>query len=202
MREGSFIGDGEVDARVAPLRGDRLQAHERPARQLHGWTAGGQVDHPHIAPEHTSAQSGTERLRASFLGSEPLRVGLAPAGTPFSGSPLYWREDAHDKPLPVPIECPLDAPNVDQIGTDTDNHPRPRSMAARMSTTASCNPPYSACPIRKWPMLSSTTSNRPAMISAVWKFSPCPACTSRPRLRARRAPLQMRDHSASACAGC
>src|SRR5262249_7515267 len=130
-----------------------------------------QIDHPHVAPEHTSPQSGTERLGAGLLGGKALGIGLDPVGAALSPGPLGVGKDACQETLAVALDHPLDPARIAKIGADADDHAeilaRPRSIAARIVLTVSPSPIMIPSPTRKWPMLSSTNSGRAAMASAV-----------------------------------
>src|SRR5262249_18524863 len=156
------------------------------------------INHTHVPPEYARPQTGSERLRAGFLGGEALCIRLRASGAAFGFRTLGGGEDASEEPLAVPLHRSLDPTHVDEIRPDAEYHVRPRSIAARMALTASARPQETASPIRKCPMLSSMTSGNAAIASAVAKFRPWPAWTSRPRRRANCAPWRMRRHSASA----
>src|SRR5262249_24736731 len=175
------------------------------AGELHGRPSRRQIDHPHVAPEHARPQPGAERLGAGLLGGKALGVGLEPVGAALGPRPLGGGEDARQEALAVALDHLLDAAHVAEIGADADDHPalaRPRAMAARMVCTAFARPENTASPIRKWPMLSSTTCGNSAIASAVLKSRPWPPWTSRPRPWASLAPFRIRSNSASARACC
>src|SRR5262249_23030490 len=197
-RHRTFIGDGHIDARLAACRRDGAQSRERPAGELHGRPSRRQIDHAHVAPKHARAQPGAESLGAGLLGGETLSVGLGPSGPALGFCPLDRGEDASEKALAVPLDRAFGAADIDEIGAHTKDHARPRSIAARMVFTASARPQETASPIKKWPMLSSTTSGSAAIASAVAKLRPWPAGTSRPRRRASCAPWRRRPHPARA----
>src|SRR5690606_29128729 len=94
----------------------------RAAGQLHGRLARRQVHDAYVAPENSARQTGPERLGAGFLGSKALGIGgralLATVGL----GALYIGEDAFDEALRVTLERRLDAPNVDQVAANADNH--------------------------------------------------------------------------------
>src|SRR5262249_49807188 len=201
LRHRAFICDRQIDSRLAAGGRDGAQPGERTAGQFYGGAAGRQVDDSHVAPEHAGAHAGAERFGAGLLGREALGIGLDAPGASFRLGPLGSGENAIEKALAVSFDGAFDAADIDEVGTDTENHVRvfrPRSMTARMVFTASARPENTASPIRKWPILSSTISGNAAIASAVSKLSPCPACTSRPRRRASCAPWRMRSHSACA----
>src|SRR5262249_28284706 len=150
----------------------------------------------HVAPEHARAQTGPERLGARLLGREALGIGFRPPGAAFRLRALDRGEDTLQEAVAMALDGALDATDIDQVGTDPEDHARPRSMAARIAPTASARRQATASPIKKCPMLSSTISGSAAMASAVSKLRPWPACTSRPRRRASCAPWRMRSHSA------
>src|SRR5262249_32572355 len=174
-RRGPFGGDRTIGARLATRRRDGIEPRERPAGELHGGASRGQIDHAHVAPKHSRAQTGAESLGAGFLGGEALGVGLGPSGAAVGLRPLGRGEDASEKALAVPLDRAFDTADVDKIGPDTEDHARPRSIAARMVFTASASPPETASPIKKWPVLSSTISGNPAIASAGGECWPGPA---------------------------
>src|SRR5262249_2838875 len=116
-----------------------------------------------------------ESLGAGFLGGEALRVGLGPSGAAVGLRALSRGEDASEKTLAVPLDRAFDTADVDKIGPDTEDHARPRSIAARLGFTGSAMPQETASPIKKRPMLSSTISGNAAIASAVAKLRPWPA---------------------------
>ena len=126
-----------------------LSRASAPAGELHGRASRRQVDDAHVAPKHARAQTGAERLGAGLLGGETLGVGFDPSGAAFGFRPLGRGEDAIEKALTVPFDRTLDAADIDEIGTDTEDHARPRSMAARMVFTAPARPEKTASPIKK-----------------------------------------------------
>ena len=148
-----------------------LQPRERAAGELHRRPSPGKIDDTHIAPENAASQTGTERFGAGFLGGEALGIGFDGIRPPFGFVAFGRREDAAEKPLAVSLDDVGDPPHVDDIGTEADDHApaflRPRSIAARMNFTVSESPSNTASPIRKWPMLSSTTCGSEAIVSAV-----------------------------------
>ena len=145
----SFVGDGQVDARLAAGRSHGIEPRERAAGKLHGRTSRRQVDDAHVAPEHAGAQTGAECLGAGFLGGETLGVSFDPSGAAFGLCALEWREDAIEEALTVPFDRALDAADIDEIGSYPEDHARPRSIAARMVFTASAKPEKTPSPIRK-----------------------------------------------------
>ena len=99
------------------------QALRRTAGQLHGRLAARQVDHAHVAPEHAVAtcrcrapwrrlpwrrSAWRRRRRAALRRSE---LGLLDVG-----------EDARDEALAIALQRLLDAPDVDQVAADADDH--------------------------------------------------------------------------------
>src|SRR5262249_28078658 len=149
LRHRTFIGDGHINARLATRRSDGVEPRERPAGELHGGASRGQIDHAHVAPKHSRAQTGAESLGAGLLGGEALGVGLGPSGAAFGLRTLGRGEDASEKTLAVPLDRAFDTADVDEIGPDTEDHARPPSMAARMGFTASARPQETASPIQK-----------------------------------------------------
>src|SRR5215467_9460013 len=162
LRQRTLIGDSHVDTRFAARRGDRLEPLKCASGELHGRTPRWQIDHPHVAPEHTSPQPGTERLRAGLLGGKALGIGLEPVGAALGSRPLGVGKDARQEALTITLDCARDPARGAKVGADADDHEvtlaRPRSIAARIILTASPSPTMIASPTRKWPILSSTNS--------------------------------------------
>ena len=157
--------------RLVTLRRDGLQPGERSARELERRLAGRQVHDPHVAPEHAVAQTRAQRLGAGLLGGETLGIGGRTIDPPLGARPLPRGEDAREKPLAMAVDHLLDPRDVHQVGADAENHrcarARPRSMAPRMVRIAWASPTSIDSAMRKWPMLSSTTSPIWAISSAV-----------------------------------
>ena len=63
--------------------------------------------------------------------------------------PLDWREDALEEALTVSFDRTLDTADIDEVGTDPEDHARPRCMASRMAFTASASPENTPSPIKK-----------------------------------------------------
>src|SRR5690606_9492299 len=92
----------------------------------------------------------------------------------FRFATLGFREDALHEAVAEPLQRLFYAADIHDIVANPEDHappagcpsraalaPVPRRaslMSARMRATASWSPPKIASPIRKWPMLSSTTS--------------------------------------------
>src|SRR5262249_3925458 len=148
-RHGPFIADRYVDARLVPGRRNSMEPRERPAGEFHRRAARGEVDHPHVAPKHSGAQTGAERLGARLLGGETLRIGLRLSHAAIGFCPFGRREDTSEETLAVPLDGALDAADIDEIGADAENHARPRSIAARIVLTASARPRDTASPTKK-----------------------------------------------------
>src|SRR5262249_56761723 len=159
------------EAGVGCGRRERRQARKRVSGEFHRRPSPREIDDTHIAPESPAPQAGTERLGAGFLGGKAFGVGFDGIRPPFGFVAFGRGENTAEKALAVPIDDIGDPAHVDDIGTKADDHApaflRPRSIAARMNFTVSESPSNTASPIRKWPMLSSTTSGSEAIVSAV-----------------------------------
>src|ERR1700738_879249 len=140
LRHRSFVGDGDIDARLASGWRNGLQPHERAACKVYGRTAWREVDHTHVAPEYSCAQAGAQGFCACLLRRKTLCIGLASPGPAVRGSPLRGSEDPAQKSLAMPLDRPLDPAHVDEIGSDAEDHRRPRSMAARIVLMALASP--------------------------------------------------------------
>src|SRR5262249_33748210 len=153
------------------LRRERLKARERATGELHGRTAGWQIHHAHVAPPDAAAHAGAERLGAGFLGREALGVGLDALPLALAARGLGLRKHALGEAPAVALDRLGDPPHVGDIGADTEDHARPAatrpsSIALRIVFTACAIPPNTASPMRKCPMLSSTTSGSEAIFCA------------------------------------
>ena len=79
-----------------------------PVSFMVGWPVG-EVNHTHVAPEHAVLQPGSERLRAGFLGGEPLGIGGHPLGAALGFHLLHIGEDAVDELLAEALQRLLHA---------------------------------------------------------------------------------------------
>ena len=79
-----------------------------PPVSAHGRLAGGQVDHPHVAPEHAPPHAGAQRLGAGLLGGEALGVGGGAVGPPVGLALLDLGEAPGDEALAEALERLLD----------------------------------------------------------------------------------------------
>src|SRR5439155_11963783 len=95
------------------------------------------------------------------------------------------------------LERARDAPALEDIDADAEDHARAATIRAFISRTAAARPTNSACPITACPMLSSTISRTAATGCTLWQLRPWPACTSRPRRAPRRAAACSRSSSAA-----
>ncbi len=105
-----------------PIGNQGAEPLRRAAGQRHRRLAGAEVDHPHVAPEDAAMKPGAERLGAGLLGGEALGVGGGAHPPPLRFPPLDVGEDAADEALAVALERLLDAPDVDQVAADADDH--------------------------------------------------------------------------------
>src|SRR6185437_7380766 len=76
----------------------------------------------HVAPEHACPQAGAEGLGAGLLGGKTLGIGFDPVGALVGLGAFRWRVDAGQKTLAVPLDGAFDAPDVDDVGTEPDDH--------------------------------------------------------------------------------
>src|SRR5581483_3085716 len=114
----------------------------------------GQIDDTHVAPEHAGAQSGAQCLGTGFLGGESLGVSIDQLRASFGLGAFCGGEDAIEEAVAVVRDRLFDAADIDDVGTDAEDHARPaflrpRSMASRINFTASAKPSNTASPIRK-----------------------------------------------------
>src|SRR3984957_12917472 len=153
-----FVGDGHMHMRHHAGRRHRLQSFQRATGQLHGRFAGRQIGDTHIAEEHTLPETGAERLTACFLGREPFGVGREGVATALCLVALGRGENAFDKTIAKPLDSFFDAPYIDNIVADAQNHFRTLFIKCRILYTAAFSPTNNASPIKAWPIFSSTTS--------------------------------------------
>src|SRR5262245_18587152 len=171
LRGWAVVSQGNVDSGFTAGRCNSAKTRKRAARECHRWTAAWKIDDTHIAPEHAAPESGAERLRTGFLGGKTLCVGFSRLRPALRSGPLGRRENTIEKTIAMPLNYFCDPPRIDDVGTNPDDHARaffrPRSMAARINFIVSVRPSNTDSPMRKWPMLSSTTCGSVAMVSAV-----------------------------------
>ena len=103
-------------------RCQRRQSFRRAASERHRRLPGGQVDHPHIAPEHTLRQSRAERLLTGFFRREAFGVGRGTISPPVRFALFNLGKNARRKPVRVTLKGSLYPANVNKIATYTDNH--------------------------------------------------------------------------------
>src|SRR5579862_108612 len=167
----------------------RLQPRQCAACQCEARLAARQIDDTHVPPEHALSQPRSQSFRTGLLGSEPLGITCAALRAPVRLCPLGVREDAIEKPCAVALDRGIDAPDIDEIGTDADDHAvfrpsdfaRASSIRARMRLIAASSPQKIASPTRKWPIFNSRISGIAAIGPTVTYPSPCPAWISSPR---------------------
>ena len=102
-------------------------------------------------------QARAERLGARFLGGEALGVGGGAQLPSLRLPPLDLGEHAPDEALAVALERLLDAPDVDQVAADSDDHlaaasavrRAPRPSAPRIRRTLASRPMKIASPIEE-----------------------------------------------------
>src|ERR1035437_2930337 len=122
LRAWAFVGERYVDLGLATGRRDLLQPFERAAGQLHGGAARGQIDHAHVAPEHAAAETSAERLGAGFLGGKTLGIDLDRVGAILRLGAFGGREKAPEKTFAVTLDAARDAPYVDHVGAEPEDH--------------------------------------------------------------------------------
>ena len=106
-------------------RRDRGEARRGAAGQRQGRLAAGQVDDADVAPEHAAVEAGAQRLGAGLLGGVAARVGFrAVAHGARSAARSIGGEHARDEALAEAVERALDAPDVDQVAAEADDHAR------------------------------------------------------------------------------
>src|SRR3546814_4481307 len=70
-----IIRQRQVNERSIAIRNQRFQPHQRAARELQRWRAGGGVHHANVAHENTRPENGAHCLGESLLGSEAFGIG-------------------------------------------------------------------------------------------------------------------------------
>src|SRR5690606_32145578 len=168
-----FVRKAKVDDCAHPFGRDCLEPLQRAAGQGHGRLARPEVDHAHVAPEDTATHSRAQSLGAGLLRREALGVRGRPVRLALRAGPFDFGEDAVREALAEPRQALLHSPDVGQVRPDPDDHAaapaRASSIKARMRWMAGPRPVKIASPIRKWPMLSSTTSGIAATALTVSK---------------------------------
>src|SRR5690606_8682526 len=145
-----------------------------------------------------------ERLRAGLLRGKALGIGGRPLLAPLRTGLLGLGEDARHKAFAEARERALDAADIDDVGSDPEDHAtaseRAASIARRMRRIDSSRPTKIASPTMKWPILSSTTSGIDATGPTVSKERPWPAWISSPSEAPCEAARLRRSSSAAASA--
>ena len=144
MGIGKVVGYGEVDAGLVACRHKAVELRPGAPRQHHGGLAGGFVHHAHVLPEHAAAETGAERLGTGLLGGEALGIGGGALGALLGFADLDIGEDAVDEARPETGEGFLDAPDVDHVIADADDHLRPRLPGLMAGMAASSGGSLSA----------------------------------------------------------
>src|SRR5205814_1390658 len=99
-------------------------------------------------------ESHGEEALAALRASEPrVRIG---------------HEQMLDEARAEALEGAPDAPALQHIDADAEDHARAAAISAFISRTAAGRPTNRACAIRAWPMLSSTSSRSAATGCTLW----------------------------------
>src|SRR6266700_199319 len=123
LGERRLVGEGDIEARQHPGRGDRLKAAQGAAGQPHPRLSRGLVDDAEVAPENPAAKAGAERLGGGLLGGEAAGIARsAGRAAAIAAAALGFGEDAVEKTLAKALDRLLDPANVDQIATDAEDH--------------------------------------------------------------------------------
>src|SRR4029078_3104090 len=157
------VGNRQVDAHLVTFGRQPGQRPRRSSGKLQGGAPRRQIHHPHVAPKNAVAKAGAERLGAGFLGREAFGVGRGTLGAAVGFLPLGLGEDAIEESLAVARDGAFDAPDIDHVVAETDDHhelptlasvslcrrvSRAPSMSLRMRETLSAKPTKSASPTR------------------------------------------------------
>src|SRR4029079_8390892 len=132
---------------------------------------GAHVHHAHVAPEDAAADAGAQRLGAGLLGREPLGVAGRGIELALGARPLDLGEHPMGEPIAEAVQALLHPADVGEVRAQADDHAafpaRASSIRARIRRMAGPSPMKIASPIRKWPMLSSTSSGMAAIAQTV-----------------------------------
>src|SRR6516165_5864551 len=123
----AFVGNGDIDPRRVAFRGYGRKPRQRAACERHGRPAGGKIDDAHVAEEDASAKPGAQRLGAGLLGGKSLGIGFGPPRAPLGRGALDIGEYPRQETLAVAGDRLLDAPHVDDVGTDPQDHAATRA---------------------------------------------------------------------------
>src|SRR5688572_15608677 len=156
LSQREIIGDGEVDLSTGPRGQNGGQPFGGAPGQCHGGLARGQIHHPHVAPEDALIEAGSEGFGAGFLGSETFGVRRRALLAALRSPHLDRSKDPFNEALAIAVESLLDAPDIDEVAADADDHraaapaasARAVSIRRRMVRTLSSRPTKIASPMR------------------------------------------------------
>ena len=111
-----------MDEDLVAWRREGFEPGRRAAGQAQCRLAGRQIDDAHVAQGNARAKPCAQRLGASFLGGEALRVRGSPACPRIGFALLRLSEAAPDETLTEARERVLDAPDIAKVVAEADDH--------------------------------------------------------------------------------
>src|SRR5215472_8972713 len=142
-----------------PFADAEAGAHALTALGVHHFgLAPGVLHYPDVADPDAVREAGAHGLDDGLLGREAHRheaLGACGAGQLRT---LGRHEQVLEKALAEALQGVADAPGLEHIHADAENHARAVCISARISRTASVSPTNSAWAMSACPMLSSTIS--------------------------------------------
>src|SRR6184192_4904714 len=126
------------------------------------------LHHAHVADPHAVRKAGPHGLDDGLLGGESHGEKALAALRARELRVLLGHEQMLDEARAEALERVRDAPALQHIDTDAEDHARAAAISAFISRTAALRPTNRACAIRAWPMLSSTISRSAATGRTLW----------------------------------
>src|SRR5258705_4329178 len=121
-----------------------------------------QVPHPHAMPARRRADSGAERFGERFLGGEALGEIVRTQTVRGKAFHLGIDQDLAGETIAPAHERLLDAADLDDVGSEAEDHLAASTIKRFISRTASRIPTNSARLTMAWPMCSSRRPGRRA----------------------------------------
>ncbi len=113
---------GVRQAQRQPLHPKFLRNRSRTSAQSQLWPMPRLPHDLELPPAHASADTGSQRLRPSLLGCKPCRKALRRIFLATAVRNLRRREDTLQKNIPKTLNALLDAINLNQIRSKSENH--------------------------------------------------------------------------------
>src|SRR6516165_418121 len=102
--------------------------------QRQGRLPGRQIHHPQIGQKHPIPKPRAQGLGTSLLGRKTLGITRRRLPRPLlSPRPLNLRKHPLREPLPMPLQRPLNAANIANVGTEPEDHALARSTCAMLA---------------------------------------------------------------------